>query len=189
MVSFFCSWNFQNHKDFDWENSSNNWSIFQMTRIKLHHTNHVSTIALKCFEFEQKSQCAFDAECAQDSLLYRRKNRNYSMMASIQVIVCSTRSWWLHNVLGYMRHIRTAIYWAFQCDSCRESKTAQLTILYSGRVLVLDNFPAHKAKDLMQLASRETSRIRQRQWPKLQIVLLACPIKILNWWLLPWVIR
>ncbi|KAJ8505132.1 hypothetical protein OPV22_006018 [Ensete ventricosum] len=91
--------------------------------IKQHHTNHVSAIALNCFEFEQKSQCAFDAECAQDSLLYRRKNRNYSMMASI------------------------------------EPKTAQLTIFYCGRVLVIDNLPADEAKDLMQLGSRGTSRI------------------------------
>uniref|UniRef100_A0A0A9CYF6 Protein TIFY n=1 Tax=Arundo donax TaxID=35708 RepID=A0A0A9CYF6_ARUDO len=36
----------------------------------------------------------------------------------------------------------------------KKEKPQQLTILYAGKVLVFNNFPADKAKDLMQLASK-----------------------------------
>ncbi|XP_008782803.2 protein TIFY 10a-like [Phoenix dactylifera] len=39
----------------------------------------------------------------------------------------------------------------------REREKAQLTIFYGGKVLVFNNFPAEKAKDLMQIASKGTS--------------------------------
>ncbi|RWW60407.1 hypothetical protein BHE74_00032600 [Ensete ventricosum] len=40
------------------------------------------------------------------------------------------------------------------CLYCREHERAPLTIFYGGKVLVFDNFPLEKAKDLFQLASR-----------------------------------
>ncbi|PKU84925.1 Protein TIFY 10A [Dendrobium catenatum] len=36
----------------------------------------------------------------------------------------------------------------------KEQEKSQLTIFYGGKVLVFDNFPAEKANDLMQLASK-----------------------------------
>lgn len=32
----------------------------------------------------------------------------------------------------------------------------QLTIFYAGKVLVFNNYPAYKARDLMQMASKES---------------------------------
>lgn len=43
------------------------------------------------------------------------------------------------------------------CLYCREQERAPLTIFYGGKVLVFDNFPLEKAKDLFQLASRGNS--------------------------------
>ncbi|CAL9134769.1 unnamed protein product [Musa textilis] len=42
-------------------------------------------------------------------------------------------------------------------EDVRDAKSAPLTIFYGGKVLVLDNFPAEKASDLMQLASKGNS--------------------------------
>ncbi|KAJ3673194.1 hypothetical protein LUZ60_006568 [Juncus effusus] len=39
--------------------------------------------------------------------------------------------------------------------SCEKDKS-QLTIFYKGKILVFDNFPAEKAKDLMNMASKST---------------------------------
>ncbi|RWW06436.1 hypothetical protein GW17_00030241 [Ensete ventricosum] len=39
-------------------------------------------------------------------------------------------------------------------EDAREHERAPLTIFYGGKVLVFDNFPLEKAKDLFQLASR-----------------------------------
>ncbi|KAI0507380.1 hypothetical protein KFK09_013504 [Dendrobium nobile] len=43
------------------------------------------------------------------------------------------------------------------------SEKAQLTIFYGGKVLVFDNFPAEKAEDLMQLASRSSGTVSNTQ--------------------------
>ncbi|KAH0459841.1 hypothetical protein IEQ34_010504 [Dendrobium chrysotoxum] len=43
------------------------------------------------------------------------------------------------------------------------SKKAQLTIFYGGKVLVFDNFPAEKAEDLMQLASKSSGMVSDTQ--------------------------
>ncbi|CAL9107390.1 protein TIFY 10a-like [Musa acuminata AAA Group] len=42
-------------------------------------------------------------------------------------------------------------------ENAREQERAPLTIFYGGKVLVFDNFPLEKAKDLFQLASRGNS--------------------------------
>ncbi|RWW10048.1 hypothetical protein GW17_00026432 [Ensete ventricosum] len=39
---------------------------------------------------------------------------------------------------------------------CRQMEKGQLTIFYAGKVMVFDDFPAAKAKDLMQMASNES---------------------------------
>ncbi|KAG6517161.1 protein TIFY 10a-like [Zingiber officinale] len=51
---------------------------------------------------------------------------------------------------------RTGFLTSASPDS-REAQKSQLTIFYGGKVLVFDNFPAEKAKDLMQLASNGSS--------------------------------
>lgn len=42
----------------------------------------------------------------------------------------------------------------------REQEKRQLTIFYNGKVLVFNDFPAEKAKDLMQMASKGASAIQ-----------------------------
>ncbi|KAK8941251.1 Protein TIFY 10A [Platanthera zijinensis] len=39
-------------------------------------------------------------------------------------------------------------------DNTKAAEKSQLTIFYAGKVMVFDNFPSEKARDLMQLASR-----------------------------------
>nr|UUG47642.1 jasmonate ZIM domain protein 1 [Gastrodia elata] len=46
--------------------------------------------------------------------------------------------------------------------SAKQPEMSQLTIFYGGRVLVFDNFPAEKAEDLMQLASKESAPAADR---------------------------
>jgi jasmonate ZIM domain-containing protein len=41
-------------------------------------------------------------------------------------------------------------------DTEKKDKSQQLTIFYGGKVLVFNDFPADKAKDLMQLASKSS---------------------------------
>ncbi|XP_042385284.1 protein TIFY 10a-like [Zingiber officinale] len=51
-------------------------------------------------------------------------------------------------------------------DDSRVTEQSQLTIFYGGKVLVFDNFPAEKAKDLMQLASLGNSDQNSTLVPK-----------------------
>uniref|UniRef100_A0A0D9VV37 Protein TIFY n=1 Tax=Leersia perrieri TaxID=77586 RepID=A0A0D9VV37_9ORYZ len=44
-----------------------------------------------------------------------------------------------------------------EAPDAREQEKQQLTIFYGGKVLVFDGFPAEKAKDLMQMASKSSS--------------------------------
>ena len=52
--------------------------------------------------------------------------------------------------------------WLLMCDllliysgiKTKEGKAAQLTIFYGGQVIVFDDFPADKAKELMSFASK-----------------------------------
>ncbi|KAG8097477.1 hypothetical protein GUJ93_ZPchr0013g37809 [Zizania palustris] len=44
-----------------------------------------------------------------------------------------------------------------EAPDAREQEKRQLTIFYGGKVLVFDDYPAEKAKDLMQMASKSAS--------------------------------
>ncbi|XP_019196449.1 PREDICTED: protein TIFY 10a-like [Ipomoea nil] len=44
-----------------------------------------------------------------------------------------------------------------EAASCKDRKTAQLTIFYSGKLVVFDDFPADKARAVMLLASKGKS--------------------------------
>ncbi|TVU46615.1 hypothetical protein EJB05_06161 [Eragrostis curvula] len=47
----------------------------------------------------------------------------------------------------------------FGSEYAREQEKRQLTIFYAGKVLVFNDFPAEKAKDLMQMASKGASAV------------------------------
>lgn len=74
------------------------------------------------------------------------------ILSEILQISCS----WNYSLCSFSVVNQDKMFTLCCCDYFIRTEKAQLTIFYCGKVLVFDDFPADKAEDLLQMASKES---------------------------------